>query len=234
MEYVLNVALLNADILLRLAMAFALGGVIGLEREIHGRPAGLRTHMLVCVGAAIIMIAAQLQQDLYRSHPGDIRIVIDPGRIVAGIMTGIGFLGAGAILRMGDLVRGLTTAACIWFVAALGIVIGEGMYGLAVVSTFSVVIALILFQHIEYPLKSLVYDSLVVAGPIAKIDPIETRCVRELHTRNIRIQDKSYTLSKTEGWFEITFHLRMRGREQKSAIVRTLTAIPDVMRVTWE
>lgn len=102
MEYLTNFSLINGDILIRLALAFVLGGAIGMEREIHGRPAGLRTHILVCVGATIIMIASKIQSELYSPVSQNIPITIDPGRIVAGIMTGIGFLGAGAIIRIGD------------------------------------------------------------------------------------------------------------------------------------
>jgi putative Mg2+ transporter-C (MgtC) family protein len=113
--------------MLRLALAILLGGAIGLERESRGRPAGLRTHILVCLGATIIMIASTQMAILSQALPQASRIQVDPGRIAAGIVTGIGFLGAGAIIRIGDLVRGLTTAGCIWFVAALGITIGQGL-----------------------------------------------------------------------------------------------------------
>ena len=101
-----------------LLLAILLGGAIGLERESRGRPAGLRTHILVCLGATIIMIASTRMGELTQALSPASRIQVDPGRIAAGIVTGIGFLGAGAIIRIGDLVRGLTTAGCIWFVAA--------------------------------------------------------------------------------------------------------------------
>ncbi len=233
MNHLFDATLLNGEIVLRLALAFVLGGVIGLERQIHGRPAGLRTHMLVCVGSTIIMIAAKGQQEFACAVPEYVRITIDPGRIVAGIMTGIGFLGAGAILRTGDLIRGLTTAACIWFVAALGIIIGDGLYALAVVSALSVLIVLIVFQRVEYPLHPLVYDSLVVTGPLEKIDNIEALCLKELESRAIRVQDRSYDLLKDRAQFTITFHVRMRGRNQNGVIVRTLAAIPEVNQVRW-
>src|SRR5512143_587908 len=111
----------EADAVLRLLLAILLGGAIGLERESRGRPAGLRTHILVCLGATIIMIASTRMGELTQVLSSTSRVQVDPGRIAAGIVTGIGFLGAGAIIRIGDLVRGLTTAGCIWFVAALGI-----------------------------------------------------------------------------------------------------------------
>ena len=114
-----GVSLVEVDMMFRLGLAILLGGAIGLERESRGRPAGLRTHILVCMGATIIMIASTRMAILSQALPSASRIQVDPGRIAAGVVTGIGFLGAGAIIRIGDLVRGLTTAGCIWFVAAL-------------------------------------------------------------------------------------------------------------------
>jgi putative Mg2+ transporter-C (MgtC) family protein len=121
------------NILIRLFLALFLGGLIGLERGFHGRPAGLRTHILVCLGATILMVTPQIVATNFGQSMVSSWAQIDPGRIVAGIVTGIGFLGAGAIIRIGDIIRGLTTAACIWFTAALGIVIGSGHYGLAII-----------------------------------------------------------------------------------------------------
>jgi len=135
----------------RLLVAVALGGVIGLERQLHGRPAGLRTHILVCLGAALVMILS--------SSFGD---QVDPGRAVAGIVTGVGFLGAGVIVKSKELVRGLTTAACVWFVAALGVVIGQGLYVVAAIGTALGVAILTLFDAIAHLLPSVTYHMITV------------------------------------------------------------------------
>lgn len=119
------------ELLFRLFLAVALSGLIGLERQFHGRAAGLRTHILVCLGSTIIMIASMQIYERYADFTSNSVIRVDPGRIAASIVTGIGFLGAGVILRSEQTVRGLTTAACIWFVAGVGIVIGIGLYVLA-------------------------------------------------------------------------------------------------------
>jgi putative Mg2+ transporter-C (MgtC) family protein len=130
-----------AEVLLRVALAGTLGGAIGAERELRERGAGLRTHMLVAVGAALFtLVSAYGWGDFRFSTPEG--IVFDPTRIAAQIVTGIGFLGAGAIIRQGLSVRGLTTAATLWVVAAIGLAAGAGYYTAAVSTTVLVLIAL--------------------------------------------------------------------------------------------
>jgi len=122
------------DTLVRLLVAAALGGVIGLERELDEKAAGLRTHMLVSVGSALFtMVGAYGFHDFLTS--GDAVVRADPGRIAAQIVTGIGFLGAGVIFRQGFTVRGLTTAASLWLVAAIGMAAGAGFWEGAVIAT---------------------------------------------------------------------------------------------------
>jgi putative Mg2+ transporter-C (MgtC) family protein len=130
-----------AELVLRVALAALLGGAIGAERELRERGAGLRTHMLVSVGAALFtLVSAYGFRDFRFSTPAG--IVFDPTRIAAQIVTGIGFLGAGAIIRQGLSVRGLTTAATLWVVAAIGLAAGAGYYSAAVVTTAVVLVAL--------------------------------------------------------------------------------------------
>jgi len=127
--------------ILKLIAATLLGGLIGLEREVHGRPAGLRTHILVCLGSTLFALTSfNIAGKLY-----------DPGRITAQIVTGIGFLGAGTIMRQGSVVRGLTTAASIWTIAAIGIAvaIGGDMYFIAIATALLVVFTLYLVPHVE-------------------------------------------------------------------------------------
>jgi putative Mg2+ transporter-C (MgtC) family protein len=133
------------QILLRLAVAAALGGAIGLERELREREAGFRTHMLVSVGSALFtLVSAYGFHDFLVKGGAEVRT--DPTRIAAQIVTGIGFLGAGAIIRQGFSVRGLTTAATLWVVAAIGLSSGAGYYWAAVLTT---AIALILLEPLR-------------------------------------------------------------------------------------
>jgi putative Mg2+ transporter-C (MgtC) family protein len=138
--------------LLRLALAAVLGGLIGVERELREREAGLRTHLLVALGSALFtIVGAYGFHDFLESGESVVRA--DPTRIAAQIVTGIGFLGAGAIIRQGFSVRGLTTAATLWVVAAVGLAAGAGYYSAAVITTALVLIAL-------YPLRILAYQIL--------------------------------------------------------------------------
>lgn len=136
------------DVLIRLAAAAALTGAIGLERELRDRAAGLRTHMLVGIGAALFtIVSAYGWGDFQFSNRSG--VVFDPTRIAAQVVTGIGFLGAGAIIRQGITVRGLTTAASLWIVAAIGMAAGAGYYSAALIATGIVLVGLGPFRWLE-------------------------------------------------------------------------------------
>lgn len=122
----------------RLLLAVIFGSIIGLEREINNHPAGFRTHILVCVGAALITLVS-----IHSFGTGD------PGRVAAQIVSGIGFLGAGTIMREGTTIRGLTTAASLWSVAGVGLAIGAGFYLGATITTVAMVIVLFFFSSLE-------------------------------------------------------------------------------------
>lgn len=131
----------------KLLLAATLAGAIGLERERKGRAAGLRTHVLVCLGATLTMVVSDLlaREWVAMNAP----VWLDKGRIAAGVITGIGFLGAGTIINVGRSQRGLTTAAMIWFVAALGIAIGVGLYWIATAATGLALVLVIGLEYIE-------------------------------------------------------------------------------------
>ena len=132
------------EIIFKLALAGILGGVIGLERESLNRPAGLRTYTLVCVGSALAMVVSL---DMYFQYYQTVNA--DPGRIAAQVISGIGFLGAGTIMREGATVRGLTTAAGLWMVACIGLAVGAGLYIPAIATTILILFILIYFIRFE-------------------------------------------------------------------------------------
>ena len=138
------------DLLLRLAAAVLLGGIIGFEREMDEQPAGFRTHMLVSLGAALFTVAGSYGWDAFAG--GDAEIRVDPTRIAAQIVTGIGFLGAGAIIQEGISVRGLTTAASLWVTAAIGMAVGFGAWVAAAGATALAIVALAVLKKIGYKL----------------------------------------------------------------------------------
>lgn len=152
----------------RLALAALLGSVIGLERERLLWAAGLRTHMLVCVGSCLIMLVSNYG---FADALGAKNVVLDPSRVAAQVVSGIGFLGAGTILLRGEVVKGLTTAASLWAVAAIGLAIGGGLYVPAVATTTFVVA--------------------ILAG----VKPLEERWRDRMQTRTLRLVAKRGTLS---------------------------------------
>jgi len=128
----------------RLFLAFILGGILGYEREKAGHSPGLRTHILVCLGSALIMLISIYLCELYVG-----RMSVDPGRIAAGVVTGIGFLGAGAIIRDTVGVKGLTTAASVWVASAIGLAVGCGFLLGAAITTFISFLTLAILKKLE-------------------------------------------------------------------------------------
>lgn len=136
----------DKQIILRLVLALFLSGLVGFERQIRRRTAGLRTHILVSLGSCLIMLTSMYVFDIYKNVAS-----LDPSRIAAGVITGIGFLGAGAIMRErgADGVKGLTTAASLWVVAAIGLATGCGFYIAAVFTTVLTLVVLLFLRYIE-------------------------------------------------------------------------------------
>ncbi|EGG34063.1 MgtC/SapB family protein [Paenibacillus sp. HGF5] len=136
----------NVSILLRLLLAMLLGGLIGFERERSNHAAGLRTHILVCLGSALIMLLSIYG---FSDFVAEINVRIDPARLATAVITGIGFLGAGTILFTGKSITGLTTAASIWVVGAVGLAVGAGFYFASIVSTVLILLNLVVFNKLE-------------------------------------------------------------------------------------
>jgi len=134
----------DIQIILRLSLTVVLSGFIGLERQLHRRTAGLRTHILVSLGSCLIMLTSLYVFDIYNEKVG-----LDPVRMAAGVITGIGFLGAGAIIRAKEGVKGLTTAASLWVVAGVGLATGCGFYSGAMFATVLALIVLFFLRFLE-------------------------------------------------------------------------------------
>ena len=214
-------------ILSRLSFALLAGGAIGLERAIHGREAGFRTHTLVCVSSSLLMLLMTFQWQLIPAQYLD-TIRTDPTRMAQGIMTGIGFLGAGVIIKEGLTVRGLTTAASIWMTAAIGIVIGMGFYEPALYSTLITLITLSMFRWIESKIPSAKYAQLRVrllrSNQYADEDSL--RGLIEEH--GIKSFEAGYQLSDEGKVF--TYKITLRTRELKNfrRLAQSLMNMADV------
>jgi putative Mg2+ transporter-C (MgtC) family protein len=164
-------------IAVHLVGAILAGGVIGLERSFHGRAAGFRTHTLVCLSSSLLMLIAVFQAK-WMPEGGDVLLQTDPTRMAQGIMTGIGFLGAGVIYKENFNVRGLTTAASIWTTAAIGILIGIGFYVPAILSTILTLSVLSAFRYIEAMMPTQIYSHLSIS--FERLDAMPEQQLRDL------------------------------------------------------
>jgi putative Mg2+ transporter-C (MgtC) family protein len=215
--------------ILQLFLAAVLGGLVGLERQFHGRPAGLRTHILVCLGSAVIIIAFQRLQAGLSRDVGAI-VTMDPARAAAGIITGIGFLGAGTILKGKDFIRGLTTAASIWVVAAIGITTGLGQYHLAIVTAGLVLFALFVLDKID--LRSGHYGEIHLEGKGGLAFCNETQ--RRLSDLGFTVKGYRVEALTEEDSISLSYTVRFREREMDFGVIEALSRVDGVRAVSWE
>jgi putative Mg2+ transporter-C (MgtC) family protein len=213
------------DILLHLLAALLAGGAIGIERSIHGRPAGFRTHALVCLAASLLMLLTVYQQDWFPAA-GDV-VRIDPTRMAQGIMTGIGFLGAGVIFKEGLNVRGLTTAASIWITSAIGVLMGSGLYYPAFAGTVLTLVALGAFRWIENRLPSHQFAHHRVRFAREEVMPEQT--LRELLGKHgFTVSGLTYRLTDHGAMFEYRMMIRTTDEANFTRLARSLAALPPV------
>jgi putative Mg2+ transporter-C (MgtC) family protein len=214
-------------ILVHLLSAAIAGGCIGLERSFHGRPAGFRTHSLVCISSSLLMLVTLYQ---WQWLPGVAleRVQTDPTRMAQGIMTGIGFLGAGVIVKEGLSVRGLTTAASIWSTAAIGILIGVGFYVAAAAATLLVLGTLSTFRWIEQAMPVQIYSHHHVKFPREQTMPEPE--LRQLIARHgFSLANMSYRVSGHGLFFEYRMVLRTSNWDNMRRLADTLRDSQSVL-----
>lgn len=200
----------NIELVIRLVLASLLGGIIGLEREIHGREAGIRTYLLVAVGSALIMLVSEYLFLKYRFETATV-IRVDPGRIAAQAITGIGFLGAGVILRYQNSIRGLTTAACMWVACGIGLAVGAGHYLAGTAVSALTVVALTGLTRFEKRLNRDWYRDLVVLS-----EDRENRIEQiEMVIKNYQAKITGFNIKKDFQKKEILMSLRLRVRSSR-------------------
>ncbi|MFP4052833.1 MAG: MgtC/SapB family protein [Phycisphaerae bacterium] len=221
--------LTNAESLLRLLVSAALGGLIGLERQVRGRSAGFRTHLLVSLGAALVMVVSIRFADVYGNAPGMENVQVDPARVAYGVMGGIGFLGAGAILLRGHGIRGLTTAASLWCTASVGLATGFGMYVLAIFSAVLVLFALRVLGRLErrFPSRWTTRAIFVVrAGREGLLEDLQ----RRLDIKGVGVEVIDYTHDATHGTERVTFQLNLPNRMKVQQLRQIGRDVPDLVR----
>lgn len=207
----------------RIILSVILSGLIGIERGDHNRPAGFRTHVLVCLGSTIVMITSQYINDFMNSNA-------DPARLGAQVISGIGFLGAGTIIINGAHVKGLTTAAGLWSIACIGIAIGIGFYEGAIIGSIAIYVSLVVFSKISKKIyrhssRMEIYVELVDSSMMSEV--ANTLAIQNCEIGNIEFIETPYVNKETSA---IIFSIRVP-KEQSHANI--LDAVKNIMNVAY-
>lgn len=218
------------EICLRLACAMLVGLVIGTEREYTHRPAGMRTHILVALGACAVSITGEL---LFYQYNG-MGAFPDPARLSAQVITGVGFLGAGTIMREGFSVKGLTTAASVWAVACLGIAAGFGYYTLAIFGMLFILITLTFFEWLQ---EKLIHSHVASNGYILETSDISASLAHISEAaQNERGEIRELAATNLENGHRITFRAAFHGRHKKrhqQAFFELLSSSPEILSLHY-
>jgi putative Mg2+ transporter-C (MgtC) family protein len=209
----------------RLLLAVTCGGLIGLEREIRGRQAGFRTHLLVCLGSAVVMLVSiRVAYYPWPATAERYEIQLDPARIAYGVMAGVGFLGAGAILRDKGNIRGLTTAAAIWCVAAVGLGCGLGLYLLMLIATALVLAALWVLDYLAKYIPSAHFRTITLrqAWEVGCVQ----RTIERLREKGFRVVDWSFRRADDVRYVDVDVRLQFRSHRQFDELERGLPDMP--------
>jgi putative Mg2+ transporter-C (MgtC) family protein len=222
------------QMLLRIGLAFIAGLIVGWERTSHGRAAGLRTTILACVAAAIAMVISEalFAESGAATAGGNWRP--DPARLGAGILTGIGFLGAGTIIRHADAIRGVTTAATLWFVTVLGLAFGSGQFAVGFLGMAVAMAALFILPSVEQVIQSDWYATLTVTGTLEALNETSLRAQIESLGLSIKAMKFSSDLEKKQK--TLVYELKLKKPDVfqlSSKLVNQLVAFPGVLQVSW-
>jgi len=215
------------NIITHLLVAMAAGGMIGFERTYHGRPAGFRTHTLVCMASSLLMLVTVYQEKWFTSTMIE-TVRVDPTRMAQGIMTGIGFLGAGVIMKEGLSVRGLTTAASIWITAAIGILAGVGFYNAVFIVTVLTLGTLSVFRLIESRMPTLIYAHHSLRFHRTEVMPEQD--VKDLISNHgFSIANLSHRLKEEGKVFEYEMTIRTHQQENILRLSQTLLRLESII-----
>ena len=213
-------------VLQRLLLITLLAGIIGYERERHGRAAGFRTHILVGVGSCLVMLTGLHLMEVMAG-----RAEIDPTRIAAQVISGIGFLGAGTILRFRASVLGLTTAASLWAVAGIGVAVGSGFLWGAMASALIVIVALFGFSRLERAMRRSWYQTLVVDTTVSDSGLAKIRDV--LTAYDVEIRDVDVKKGGEPGRSQIEFQVKLLTQQHRQEILENLLRVEGTAKAQW-
>jgi len=216
----------ETEIIFRLVLGAILGGVIGFERQHHGRQAGFRTQLIVCVASVLVMIVSEYYHYLSYMNPSYVRV--DPGRIAAGAITGIGFIGAGAILKMGITIQGLTTAACLWMVSAIGLAVGAGLYIAGTAACALTLFSLLVLRVIERKMSRVDFKFITITADSGS-DDSDINSILGAHGVRISKTDYEKDIIKGETTYDIT--ISQVNHAPMKTILDELSAIRSVKKV---
>jgi putative Mg2+ transporter-C (MgtC) family protein len=219
----------EATNLLRLLVASFLSGLIGFEREVHGRAAGFRTHLLVGVATCLMMIVSEYFFKHYGSLSSSTTVRVDPARIAASVATGIGFLGAGVIIKSGRVVRGLTTAACLWLVAGVGMAVGAGLYVPAVMVTIIAMFNLLLLKQIERLIRKDIFYTLVIHTSNFGMNP--QKVIDILQQNKMRIVNRKIEADSATGKNRYEYVISTRRAMDHESLIGAFLVLPDIHKV---
>ncbi len=215
------------ELIVRLLVAAVLGGLIGLERKQHGRAAGLRTHMLVALGSAMAMVVSLHFEHVFGKTGANLSIRIDPARVAYGVMAGIGFLGAGAIIQYGVGIRGLTTAASMWCTAAIGLGAGFGMFTVSFVAVVIVLFALIVLDFVDRRIPVRITKKIKLDVPGTSPETI-SRYEKLLAGRNVKVINLGYSCDFENDCSTVTLRISARVTHLLEAINRLREGAPEI------
>jgi putative Mg2+ transporter-C (MgtC) family protein len=222
------------ETIFRLILGAFIGGIIGFEREVHGRAAGFRTQLIVCVASVLIMIVSENYYFILPPYYDTLFntesvLRIDPGRIASGAIIGIGFLGAGVIVKSGFTIRGLTTAASLWIVSVIGLAIGGGLYLEGISTALLTVIALVILRKIEKGVKILVHKTISISAQFT--DNLEEAITALFSDCGIQVLSVDYEKNTSTRELIYHFHISTRNKKVFKEILQKLDSIKNIKKI---
>lgn len=223
----MSFTLYQLEWILRLIVAAICGGMVGFERKVRLKTAGIRTHMLVAVGSALFMLISKYG---FFDVAGHSSIGLDPSRIAAGVVTGIGFIGAGAIMTRNNQIDGLTTAAGLWATAAIGLAIGADMYVIGIAGTGCILITQVIVRRIRalkrYPNRSLLRMEVTLSGQLTAMDQLPSR-LKEIGGLNSQMRILKYDPES----FTLAITVRLKKKVNPNGFIKQMTRFTDVQEI---